>query len=95
MFVRIEVEENQYSRKSKNGITHSYTRKKTLAILICDNCEKYFSRELKKINRNRLSDNYFHCCDVCDYHRFAQRKGVERKKIWDLPAGLDLLINKY
>ena len=95
MFVKIDIEENQYSRPSKNGLRHCYTRKKTLAVFICDNCDQFFSRELKKVNRKRLSDNYFHCCDRCDYHRFAQRKGVERKKIWDMPAGTDLPVSKF
>lgn len=95
MFIRVDIEENRYSRSSKTGLEHQYTRKKTLAVFICDNCDRYFSRELKKINRKRLSNNYFHCCGDCDYRRFAQRKGVERKKIWDMPAGTDLPVSKF
>jgi hypothetical protein len=95
MFMRLEIRQTQYLRPSKKGVQHSYQRKKTVAIFVCDNCECDFERELKNINRKRLSDNYFHCCGDCDYHRFAQRKGIERKKIWDMPAGTDLPVSKY
>ena len=35
---------------------------------------------------NRLNNNVFHVCKNCDAKRFAQQKGVENKRIWDLPA---------
>jgi hypothetical protein len=95
MFLKIEHQTNQYVRKSKNGVEHTYSRTKTVAIFRCDNCDETFSRELKKIDRKRLSNNYFHCCSNCDSKRFAQRKGVEQKKIWDMPAGTDLPVGKY
>jgi hypothetical protein len=42
-----------------------------------------------------MSNNYFHVCSNCDAKRFAQRKGIERKKIWDMPASSDLPVSKY
>ncbi len=95
MFLKLETILTEYFRSSKNGVRHSYTRKKTLAVFRCDNCDIEFRRELKKIDRKRLSNNYFHCCSNCDAKRFAQRKGVEQKKIWDLPASTTLPVGKY
>lgn len=95
MFIRIETQENQYTRLSKCGQEHVYKRKKTLAVFRCDSCDETFSRDLKHVQRKRLSNNYFHCCSNCDAKRFAQRKGVEQKKIWDMPASTDLPVAKF
>jgi protein-arginine kinase activator protein McsA len=95
MFLKTEIQENQYLRVSKCGQEHLYKRKKTLAVFRCDNCDKTFSRDLKHIDRKRLSNNYFHCCPDCDPYRFAQRKGVEQKKIWDMPASTELPVGKF
>lgn len=95
MFLKTKVQQSQYVRVSKLGIEHTYVRNKTLAEFRCDNCDEIFERELKKVNSKRLSNNYFHCCSTCDAKRFAQRKGVERKKIWDMPASVELPVGKY
>lgn len=95
MFLKTKSQENQYVRVSKLGVEHTYVRKKTVAIFRCDNCDKNFERELKKISSKRLSNNYFHCCPDCDAKKFAQRKGVERKKIWDMPASVELPVSKF
>jgi hypothetical protein len=95
MFLKTEIEVRQHQRLSKLGVSHQYQRRVTLAVLRCDNCDTIFKRELKKIQTKRLSNNYFHCCSSCDSKRFAQKKGVERKKIWDMPASLDLPVGKY
>ena len=95
MFLTTEIEIINYVRLSKLGVEHNYKRKKTLAVLRCDNCDDTFKRELKKIHSKRLNNNYFHCCSNCDAKKFGQRKGVERKKIWDMPASLDLPISKF
>jgi hypothetical protein len=95
MFIRKEYVTTEYKRTSKLGVDHSYTRTKTLAVFNCDNCDEIFKRELKKVSSKRLSNNFFHCCSKCDDKRFAQRKGVERKKIWDMPASVDLPVGKY
>lgn len=95
MFIKTYTKKTIFERKSKLGLIHSYSRIKTIASFRCDNCDLEFERELKRIDKKRLSNNYFHCCSRCDAKRFAQRKGVERKKIWDMPAGIDWPINKY
>jgi hypothetical protein len=47
------------------------------------------------MNSSRLNNNYFHVCNNCDAKRFAQRKGVEQKQVWDMPANADLPLSKY
>jgi hypothetical protein len=95
MFLREYKEKNVYTRMSKTGKVHTYNREKVYAAFACDSCGQEFSRDLKHMDRKRLSNNYFHCCTDCDAKRFAQRKGVERKKIWDMPASLDWPVSKY
>ena len=95
MFLRTRIEESQYVRHSKCGSEHTYSRKKTVAVFRCDNCNQEFIRDLKHVAHKRLSNNYFHCCSNCDTKRFAQRKGVEQKKIWDMPASSDLPVGKF
>ena len=83
-----------HKRKSKLGIDHFYVRTKRYVQLKCDCCEKEFQRERRKINPNRLNNNYFHVCKDCDAKRFAQRRGVEKRKIWNLNASSNLPIGK-
>lgn len=94
MYIKSEIVTVTYERPSKLGTVHKYQRKKTIALFICDNCGKNFERELKKIQNKRLSNHYFHCCSECNSKQFAQRKGIERKKIWDMPASLDWPVGK-
>ena len=42
----------------------------------------------------RLNNNYFHVCDNCDSKKFAQKKGVERKQVWNMSASSDVPIGK-
>jgi hypothetical protein len=95
MFLKIKTQQNQYCRLSKNGVQHQYKRKKTVAVLRCDACDMVFERDLKHMDKKRLSNNFFHCCGSCDAKRFAQRKGVEQKQIWDMPASVDLPVSKF
>jgi hypothetical protein len=95
MFLKIEKVQSEYSRASKNGVNHTYKRNKTVAVFRCDNCDLEFKRDLKKVDRKRLSNNYFHCCSNCDVKRFAQRKGVEQKQIWDVLASTTLPVGKF
>ena len=95
MILMTELIETQYVRRSKLGQEHTYKRSKTMAVFRCDSCDETFKRDLKHVDRKRLSNNYFHCCSKCDAKRFAQRKGVERKKIWDMPASSTLPVGKY
>ena len=95
MFVKTKTVKTQFYRKSKLGKSHVYSRKKIVACLRCDCCDREFERDLKHIDRKRLTNNYFHCCSQCNTKRFAQKKSVERKKIWDIPASSELPIGKY
>lgn len=61
----------------------------------CDNCDAEFTRDRGNMDPKRLSNNYFHVCNNCDSKKFAQRKGVERKKVWNMTASSSLPINKY
>lgn len=94
MFLSLKTEENSYTRISKLGKIHKYKRKKTVATFRCDSCDSIFQRSLKQISSKRLNNNYFHCCSNCDAKRFAQKKGVDHKQIWNLPSGTDLDISK-
>ena len=95
MFLKKYKIKNEYTRSSKLGKTHTYYRYKTIASFKCDECDQEFNRDLKHIDSKRLNDHYFHVCGNCDAKRFAQRKGVERKKIWDMPASSTLPVNKF
>lgn len=86
MFIRIEKEKTLHTRTSKLGHEHSYYREKSVVVFRCDNCGEIFTRDRGKIEPKRLSNKYFHCCSNCNSKQFAQKKGVERKKIWDMPA---------
>jgi uncharacterized protein YlaI len=95
MFLRIKTKISEYVRISKTGLEHTYKRSKTIAVFLCDECEETIERDLKHVDKKRLSNNYFHCCSNCDPKRFAQRKGVEQKKIWDMPASTTLPVGKF
>lgn len=86
MYLGEEYVETKFIRTSKLGVEHEYTRTKTLILFRCDNCKELFRRGKGNMSPKRLSNNYFHCCPNCDAKRFAQRKGAERRTIWDKPA---------
>jgi len=86
MFITTELETTVHTRTSKLGVEHQYNRTRTLAVFRCDNCGEGFCRPKEKISPKRLNNNYFHCCEHCDAKRFAQKKGVERRLIWDMPV---------
>jgi DNA-directed RNA polymerase subunit RPC12/RpoP len=83
-----------YARPSKGGLVHKYQRSKTVARFKCDNCSNNFQRDLGKMDRRRLSNEYYHVCLDCDSKRFAQTKGVERRRLWNMSADTDLDISK-
>lgn len=89
MFIETKKITAQYIRNSKSGIKHSYSRTKTLAIFQCDSCYTEFSRELGKIDHRRLNNEYFHVCPTCNQKQFAQKQGVERRTLWNLPVDSD------
>jgi len=95
MIIKKFKQRTTYTRRSKTGVLHEYHRDKTIATIRCDSCDKEFNRDLKQMDSKRLNDHYFHVCSNCDAKRFAQRKGVERKKIWDMSASSTLPVNKF
>jgi hypothetical protein len=86
MFITTKKIITEYQRASKLGKVHSHKRIKTIVVFRCDSCNELFERPQAKMETKRRSNAYFHCCSKCDSKRFAQRKGVERRFIWDKPA---------
>lgn len=95
MFVNSFKEKYLHKRTSKLGKEHSYVRYKTVLLFRCDCCGNEFNRDRAKIDPKRISNNYFHVCSSCDSKRFAQKKGVEKRIIWDMPASSTLPIGRY
>lgn len=94
MFIREYTCKKLYKRPSKLGQLHEYYRNVTMVVLRCDNCDSEFERPRGSMNPKRINNNYFHVCENCDAKRFAQRRGIERKKVWTLTASSDLPISK-
>lgn len=86
MYLREEIESKVYTRASKLGKIHEHTRTKTVIVFRCDSCGEIFKRDRAAMSPKRLSNNYFHCCSNCNSKKFAQRKGAERRTIWNKPA---------
>ena len=86
MLLTIEKVETVYYRTSKLGVEHPYTKIGFVSVLRCDNCGEIFKRPNALLAPKRRSNAYFHVCENCDAKRFAQRKGVERRTIWDRPV---------
>jgi hypothetical protein len=80
--------------QSKTGKEHAYKRDITYCVFRCDNCDAEFERARGSMDPKRLNNSYFHVCKNCDSKKFAQRKGVEKKQMWDLPASSTLDISK-
>jgi DNA-directed RNA polymerase subunit RPC12/RpoP len=95
MFVTSFKENYKHTRVSKLGKEHSYMRHKTVLVFRCDDCDAEFIRDRAMMDPKRISNNYFHVCSSCDSKRFAQKKGVEKRLIWDLPASSTLPIGRY
>jgi hypothetical protein len=95
MYLRSFKEILIYTRPSKKGTSHDYKRQRTVLVFRCDSCNVEFNRLRSKMSPKRISNSYFHICEQCDAKRFAQRKGVEKRKIWDMPAGTDLPVGRY
>lgn len=95
MYLGEFTETTLHKRTSKTGLEHEYYRTKTLLQLRCDNCDREFTRSRGSMDPKRLSNNYFHVCDNCDSKRFAQKTGVQKKKIWELKASSNLPIGKF
>jgi DNA-directed RNA polymerase subunit RPC12/RpoP len=86
MYLREELVVTNYTRQSKLGVSHEYTRTKRTVIFRCDSCGNIFSRDRGKMDPKRLSNNYFHCCSNCDSKKFAQERGSQKRTIWNKPV---------
>ena len=78
MFLRTEQEVKYYMRRSKGGKHHTYKRMRTVVVFQC------------KVDPKRLDNAYYHVCPSCDPKRFAQKKGVEKRKTLD--STIDTLV---
>ena len=94
MFLKEYTITKRHERLSKCGKLHEYWRNSSVCVFRCDNCNTEFERPRGSMDPKRLSNNYFHVCDKCDAKVFAQKRGVERKKVWDLSASSDIPISK-
>jgi hypothetical protein len=94
MILGQQIQKRTHVRTSKNGREHEYYRNMTIVMLRCDSCGDDFERERREMDPKRLSNNYFHVCSNCDAKRFAQKRGVEKKKVWDLRASSNIPIGK-
>jgi len=86
MFLGTEFRENHYVRTSSRGKTHTFKRKKTVLVMRCDCCQNVFHRDKGAMDPKRLSNAVYHVCGDCDAKKFAQEKGVESRKVWDMPV---------
>lgn len=94
MFIKEEQRKRKFVRESKLGKEHTYYREYGVLIFRCDNCNTVFERERGSMDPSRINNHYFHCCTNCDSKRFAQRKGAERRTIWDKPVSITADISK-
>tara|TARA_B110000503_G_scaffold97094_1_gene145869 strand:- start:282 stop:569 length:288 start_codon:yes stop_codon:yes gene_type:complete len=94
MFLKQFKKQSRHIRTSKTGKEHAYTREVTICVFRCDNCDVEFTRARGSMDPKRLSNNYFHVCKDCDAKRFAQKKGVERKQVWNMSASSSTPIGK-
>jgi hypothetical protein len=92
MFIETKKIKTQYTKVSKLKNAHPYSRVKTVAVLQCDNCQSLFERDQGKMDRRRVSTEYVHVCSKCNPKQYAQKKGVERRQLWNLPVDSDLKI---
>jgi len=86
MYLGTEFQQTQHVRTSKRGTHHTYMRKKTVLIFRCDCCQGIFKRDKGNMDPKRLNNNFYHVCSNCDAKKFAQSKGVEARKVWDMPV---------
>jgi len=94
MFIKEFKKQTRHVRKSKTGKEHTYKREVTHCVFRCDNCDVEFDRTRGSMDPKRLSNNYFHVCKNCDSKVFAQKKGVEKKQVWNMSASSTTPINR-
>jgi len=86
MYIGTEYQQTKHMRTSKCGKNHTYFRKKRVVTFRCDCCQGIFKRDKGSMDPSRLNNNYYHVCGNCDAKKFAQEKGVESRRVWDMPV---------
>ena len=86
MFIKETTEIHLHQRESKLGNIHNFKRRRTVYHFKCDSCGKEFLRDKSKVTLSRATNNVHHVCPKCDVHRYAQKVGVEMRKIYTLDA---------
>lgn len=94
MYIGEYTVKTQHERLSKCGKLHSYYRNKTIVKFRCDNCDNDFERPRGNMDPKRLNNNYFHVCENCDSKRFGQKRGVTKKKVWNMSVNSNIPISK-
>jgi len=95
MFLETKKYTAKYTRTSKLGHSHEYTRTKTSAVFRCDACGQRFERDLGKMDHRRLNNQYFHVCPACNPKKFAQKKAAEKRTLWEISVDTDIDISRY
>jgi len=95
MFIGQEYAQQCHYRKSRYGTMHAYMRKKTVLIFQCDCCGGMFKRDKGNMDPKRLNNTVYHVCGSCDAKKFAQSKGVESRKVWDIPVSSLKTIDQF
>ena len=86
MYIKETTEIHLHQRESKLGNVHNFKRRRTVYHFQCDACGKEFLRDKSKVALSRASNKYHHVCASCDVHRYAQKLGIEMRKIYRLDA---------
>ena len=86
MYIKETTEIHLHQRESKLGNVHNFKRRRTVYHFQCDACGKEFLRDKSKVAPSRASNKYHHVCASCDVHRYAQKLGIEMRKIYRLGA---------
>jgi len=86
MFIKKTTKIYLHQRESKLGKIHNFKRRRSVYHFKCDACEKQFVRDRSKVSPTRASNHFHHVCSSCDVHRYAQKVGVEMRKVWQMDA---------
>ena len=86
MFIKETHTIHLHQRESKLGKIHNFKRRRSAYHFRCDACDKEFVRDKSKVSPARASDNFHHVCSKCDVKKYAQKVGVEMRKIWKIDA---------
>jgi len=89
MFIETRKIKTEFTRSSKNGKSHAYSRYKRVVVLQCDSCNTLFQRPQGSIDPKRISNEFLHVCTACNQKKFAQKVGVENRNFWNQSVDSD------